>query len=167
MKRYLTTLIALVAIVMGAKAESYGFMIGGTAITSDNYESLSSGKPWYYDNVNNVLHLTKGRYKHVPTSAVPTSSLAFLTINGNVNPTLKISVDGDCILDDNWCYCIDFLGNGQHLIYGNGSLTMSTNDTGINIRDNASTNLTIKDVSLYISAFTKTGIFSGSSSSIT
>ena len=167
LKRYLTTLIALVAIAIGAKATDYGFKIGETAITSDNYESVSSGQPWYYDSVNNVLHFTNGSYRYSSTTTIPTSQLSFLTIDGNVNPTLNISVDGNLRVEDNWKYCIYCLGNGQHLIYGNGSLTMSSNSIGIHIPDNASTNLTIKDVSLYISAFREIGIFSGSSSSIT
>ena len=61
MKRYLTMLIALVAIVMGAKAATdYGFKIGETAITSDNYESVSQGEAWYYVPTEKVLYLTDG-----------------------------------------------------------------------------------------------------------
>jgi hypothetical protein len=90
-----------------------------------------------------------------------------LTIDGSVNPSLKISVDGDFTIEDNWNTCIFFSGNGQHVIYGTGSFTMSSCYQAISIPENAGTNLTIKDVSLYISAFREVGFFSGSSSSIT
>jgi len=169
MKRYISILIALVAIATEANARDLGFKIGEINYTTDNYESESSGKPWYYDLANNVLHFTKGyyRYRSPYSISTPTASLPFLTIDGSVNPTLKISVDGDFTIEDNWNTCIFFSGNGQHVIYGTGSFTMSSCEQAISIPENAGTNLTIKDVSLYISAFRKVGIFSGSSSSIT
>ena len=109
MKRYLTMLIALVAIVMGAKADvtDYGFTIGGVEITSDNYVSESSNNAWYYDPANNVLHFTDGSLRSY-------GQFRLLDVNSDVNPTLTIQVDGICITKELRNVAIYFKGEGTH-----------------------------------------------------
>ena len=150
MKRYLTMLIALVAIVMGAKADvtDYGFTIGGVEITSDNYVSESSNNAWYYDPANNVLHFTDGSLRSY-------GQFRLLDVNSDVNPTLTIQVDGNCITKALRDVAIYFKGEGTHTICGEGTLSLEPeliNLQGI-IRSIGNTKLTIKDLTLNITTF--------------
>ena len=150
MKRYLTMLIALVAIVMGAKAAvtDYGFKIGGVEITSDNYVSESSNNAWYYDPANNVLHFTDGSLRSY-------GQFRLLDVNSDVNPTLTIQVDGNCITKALRDVAIYFMGEGTHTICGEGTLSLEPeliNLQGI-IRSIGNTKLTIKDLTLNITTF--------------
>lgn len=145
MKRYLTMLIALVAIAMGAKAATdYGFKIGETAITSDNYESVSQGKAWYYVPAENVLYLTDGTIYGYNRNSV-------IQIDGATNPSLKICVLGDCKLTGNVFYAIKFIGEGHHEIYGSGILRLCPDMLGsFGIYSEGNTYLSIKDVTMEI-----------------
>lgn len=145
MKRYLTMLIALVAIAMGAKAATdYGFKIGETAITSDNYESVSQGEAWYYVPTENVLYLTDGAIYGYNRNSV-------IQIDGATNPSLKICVLGDCKLEGNVFYAIRFIGEGHHEIYGSGILRLCPDMLGsFGIYSEGNTCLTIKDVTMEI-----------------
>ena len=114
MKRYLTMLIALVAIAMGAKADDviyYGFMIGGTPITS-----VSPSGRYYYDRSSNILHLYEYAGK--------------IEVDGNVNPDLNISVEGDIYGEQIRDYepMMEFYGNGEHVVYGSGKLRFTMID---------------------------------------
>lgn len=118
MKRYLTMLIALVAIAMGAKAAvvSYGFSIGGKNINSNNNQSSPDERRWYYVHSDKTLHL-----KEWP---------GIINVDGDVNPDLKISVDNDIyhsmLEHDEF---INFYGNGNHVICGDGSLHLQQDNT--------------------------------------
>ena len=161
MKRYLTTLIALVAMVSGAWAEvtDYGFKIAGIPINSRNYQSQSQSNPstgaWYYDPESNVLHFIKGNviiHDPLATQAI------FLEIDGEINPDLKISVDDNCHITETWGTVFRFVGSGHHVIYGSGSLTMSAQWEGIEIPSGNAASLTIEDVSLVIAAYGGKGL---------
>ncbi|MBO7578050.1 MAG: hypothetical protein J6T43_03550 [Prevotella sp.] len=145
MKRYLTMLIALVAIAMGAKAATdYGFKIGGAAINSDNYESVSQGQAWYYVPAENVLYLTDGTIYGFNNGKV-------IEINSDKNPSLKICVQGDCTLKGIVNQAINFIGEGHHEIYGSGILRINPDKTGAaGINSEGNTYLTIKDVTIDI-----------------
>lgn len=145
MKRYLTMLIALVAIVMGAKAATdYGFKIGETAITSDNYETVSQGAAWYYVPTEKVLYLTDGVIYGKNRNSV-------IQIDGATNPSLKICVLGDCKLTGNVFYAIKFIGEGHHEIYGSGILRLCPDMLGsFGIYSEGNTYLSIKDVTMEI-----------------
>lgn len=145
MKRYLTVLIALVAIAMGAKAATdYGFKIGETAITSDNYETVSQGAAWYYVPAENVLYLTDGVIYGKNRNSV-------IQIDGATNPSLKICVLGDCKLTGNVFYAIKFIGEGHHEIYGSGILRLCPDMLGsFGIYSEGNTYLSIKDVTMEI-----------------
>ncbi|MBR7019232.1 MAG: hypothetical protein IKH99_10375 [Prevotella sp.] len=150
MKRYISILIALVAIAMGAKAAvtDYGFKIGGVEITSDNYVSESSNNAWYYDPANNVLHFTDGSLRSY-------GQFRLLDVNSDVNPTLTIQVDGNCITKELRDVAIYFMGEGTHTICGEGMLSLEPeliNLQGI-IRSIGNTKLTIKDLTLNITTF--------------
>ncbi|MBP5355367.1 MAG: hypothetical protein J6Z10_00735 [Prevotella sp.] len=145
MKRYLTMLIALMAIVMGAKAATdYGFKIGGAAINSDNYESVSQGQAWYYVPAENVLYLTDGIIYGFNHGKV-------IEINSDKNPSLKICVQGDCTLKGIVNQAVNFIGEGHHEIYGSGILRINPDKTGAKgINSEGNTYLTIKDVTIDI-----------------
>ncbi len=148
MKRLLLTIFALVAIAAGMQATDYGFKMLHIPITSDNYQSESAGKAWSYDPAANVLHLKDGYIISISTSA------RILDIDGDVNPSLKIQVDGDCHFSGPFTFGILFRGNGNHTICGEGTLTMISDQTDPRIIESyGSTSLTIKDVTINIEAW--------------
>ena len=120
MKRYLTMLMALVAIATGAKADDviyYGLMIGGTPITSVSpLGNPSGGSYYYYDRSSNILHLYKYAGK--------------IEVDGNINPDLNISVEGDIYGEQISYYepMMEFYGNGEHVVYGSGKLRFTMID---------------------------------------
>jgi len=152
MKNFFLLLFALVAIATNTKAATdYGFKMLHVSITSDNYESQSEGKAWSYDPSANVLHLKDGNI------ATTISSARIIQIDGDVNPTLTIQVDGNCILGGTFSTGLFFSGNGKHTICGNGTLTMNSSlvnpqcITTLSRTDKVS--LTIKDVTININAW--------------
>ena len=150
MKRYLTTLIALVTIVMGAKAAviDYGFKICGNAINSGNYQLINRDKPWYYDPENNVLHLTDGKLSSNGVNYL-------LEVNSDVNSSLTIQVDGYFETGYLQNRAIVFNGEGTHTICGEGKLNIEpqlTNVSGM-IKSFGKTKLTIKDLTLNITTY--------------
>ena len=151
MKRLLLTFLALVAMTAGAWAQTdYGFRIKGIGINSSNYQSLSSGEAWYYDPVANVLHLTEGQLYCNETEMI--------LIYENVNPSLNISVDGNCEMEGIYTAAIGFIGEGEgyHTIYGSGTLSMESqriNPTMLWSQGGTQTHLTIKDITLNIKAY--------------
>ena len=152
-KKFFILLSALVAMVSGVQAATdYGFKMLNVSITSDNYQSEASGKPWYYDPTNNVLHLTDGTI-----GVYNVYSMTILEINGDVNPTLTIQVDGACEFGRIFTEGIYFKGNGKHTICGSGTLTMEsvlTNPKAIlGPVSTGNTSLTIKDVAINIKAW--------------
>ena len=148
MKRLLLTIFALVAIAAGMQATDYGFKMLHIPITSDNYQSESAGKAWSYDPAANVLHLKDGYIISISTSA------RILDIDGDVNPSLKIQVDGNCRFSGPFTFGILFRGNGNHTICGEGTLTMISDQTDPRIIESyGSTSLTIKDVTINIEAW--------------
>ena len=148
MKKFYFLLFALLAIATGMQATDYGFKMLSYSITSDNYQKLSAGKAWYYDPAANVLHLTEGTI----STAIPNTTI--LRIDGDVNPTLKIQVDGNCSFTGTFSSGIEFVGNGQHTICGNGTLTMNSSRTDPQvILSYGNTSLTIKDVTINIEAW--------------
>ena len=90
MKKIFTLLFALVAMATGLQATDYGFKMLHIAITSDNYQKESAGQAWSYDPSANVLHLKEGTI----STTLPNATM--LQIDGDVNPSLKIQVDGNC-----------------------------------------------------------------------
>ena len=149
MKRLLLTIFALVAIVAGMQATDYGFNMLFVPITSDNYQSESAGKAWSYDPAANVLHLKDGYI----TPTIP-GDVTILEIDGDVNPSLKIQVDGNCRFSGSFAYGILFTGNGNHTICGEGTLTMASDKANPKIIESyGSTSLTIKDVTINIQAW--------------
>ena len=148
MKKFYFLLFALLAIATGIHATDYGFKMLSYSITSDNYQSQSAGKAWYYDPAANVLHLTEG------TISTTIPNITILRIDGDVNPTLKIQVDGNCSFTGTFSVGIEFAGNGQHTICGNGTLTMKSTRTDPQvILSYGNTSLTIKDVTINIEAW--------------
>lgn len=149
MKRYISILIALVAMATGAwAATDYGFKIGGTAITSDNYNSLSN---YQYDPINNVLHIT--------------SSGSSIIVEGDVNPNLNISIDADIKETSNGDYFLPHLhkwlrfnGSGHHVISGTGSIHLTTFLQGQFLSETnnpiyvGTSHVAIKDIDIYINA---------------
>jgi len=149
MKKLFFLFLALVAIATGASAATdYGFKMLNVSINSDNYQSQSAGKAWSYDPSANVLHLKDG----IITTTI--SSAIMIQIDGDVNPTLTIQVDGNCSIGGTFSNALYFTGNGKHTICGNGTLTMMsrlTDSQVISAKDN--TSLTIKDVTINIEAY--------------
>jgi len=149
MKRLLLTFLALVAMTAGAWAQTdYGFRIKGIGINSSNYQSLSSGEAWYYDPVANVLHLTEGQLYCNETEMI--------LIYENVNPSLNISVDGNCEMEGIYNNAIGFIGEGEgyHTIYGSGTLSMESQKINPTMLwSHGGTHLTIKDITLNIRAY--------------
>ncbi len=150
MKRYLTVLIALVAIAMGAKAAviDYGFKIGGNAINSGNYQLINKDKPWYYDPENNVLHLTDGELSS-------NGDYYLLEVNSDVNSSLTIQVDGYFRTGYLRNRAIVFNGEGTHTICGEGTLKIEPQVTNVSgmIKTYGKTKLTIKDLNLNITTY--------------
>ena len=147
MKRYLTVLIALVAIAMGAKAAEthYGFRVCNEAVTSYNCMQTAY-RAWWYDPSTNVLHLTDGELSYSPGNEGASSAI-FVTSN----KTLTIQVDGECTITGPHYECIAYCVAGNHTICGDGKLILkpqTIRSTGI-IADE-STSLTIKDLDLEI-----------------
>jgi len=165
MKRLLLTILALVAMTAGAWAQTdYGFGIRGIGINSSNYQSLSSGAAWSYDPVANVLHLTEGQLYCTETEMI--------LIHENVNPSLNISVDGNCEMEGTYKNAIAFMGEGEgyHTIYGSGTLSMESKRINpIMLWSQGGTHLTIKDITLNIKAYgdSSVGIDSHNFASIT
>lgn len=152
-KIFLFMLLMTMSMVANATTD-YGFKIGrdGTtlAITSDNYLTASQGQPWSYDPDQKVLYLTDGSIY---------GSYNTLEIDSDKNPTLKICVQGDCTLTGDVYHNIEFSGEGQHIIYGDGKLSLSSSKTGSKgIRSKGNTSLTIKDITLNITAYGGYGI---------
>ena len=147
MKRLLLTLLALVAMTTGAWARTYyGFTINGIPVYDDNYQSL--GGDWSYDPVANVLHLSGEIY---------ISTAVGIVINDN--PTLNISVDGNCTLSGNFSTGIQISGSGTHVVSGTGTLNIESRvvgPTGINLSNNPS--VTFKDLTVNIKQYGGGGV---------
>jgi len=150
MRKIFTLLIAFVAMATGMQATDYGFSICGNAITSDNYQSQSSGKAWSYDPATNVLHLKDGTINYY-------NGRAAISIKGNVNSTLKVSVDGNCTLNGNFNFGIEIGGNGTHTFYGTGKLSIKSDQVryiGIASEENGSSpNVIFKDLTVDITSY--------------
>ena len=152
MKRYLTMLMALVAIATGAKADDviyYGLMINGSPITS-NYVPNPSSIYYYYDRPSNILHLKQWPGK--------------IEVDGNVNPDLKISVEGEILKKHNndFMYMITFSGHGEHVVYGNSSIHLMKEDrdnTHLDLGHNGiifiggGSHVTFKDLDITLESF--------------
>ena len=148
MKRLLLTFLALVAMTAGAWAQTdYGFEICGVKITSQNYQAQASS--WHYDPVANVLHLEAGGL------LIPWSVAAPIYVNGDKNPTLNICLDGDFTIRGQYSSGIIFAGSGHHTIYGNGTLTMTSEviDPKMIVANDNTSHLTIKDVTCNMTAY--------------
>lgn len=150
MKKIFTLLLAFLALATGMQATDYGFKMLHEDITSDNYQRESAGKAWYYDPAANVLHLTEG------TISTTISSATIIQIDGDVNPTLTIQVDGNCRITGTFLVGINFSGSGNHTLCGDGTLSMNTsliNSKGIQSSLTDKVCLTIKDVTININAW--------------
>lgn len=154
-KKFFILLSALVAMASGVQAATdYGFKMLNVSITSDNYQSEASGKPWYYDPTNNVLHLTDGTI-----GVYNVYSMTILEINGDVNPTLTIQVDGACEFGRIFTEGIHFKGNGKHTICGDGTLTMESSKTNPQVIVGVGKpSLTVKDVTMNIKAWGESAV---------
>ena len=159
MKKLFFLFLALVAIATGASAATdYGFSIRGYRITSDNYQSMSTSA-WSYDPAANVLHLKDGT---INSDAVP------IAIHSN-NPTLNVSVDGNCELYGKFD-CGIIIAGGNHTFSGNGTLSIwSTvvSSNGISAGENSNTNVTFKDLSVSIKLYGGVGFNTSNFASIT
>ena len=158
--RLLTFLFFLLTVATGKAATYYGFSIAGVPITSDNYLSPSQNKAWNYDPNQNVLYLTDGAISCLDSGS------AVIEIDGDINPTLNICVQGYCKVWGTVWDIILFWGEGQHMIYGNGTLELASQFVGnqslgsepYGIRSYGNTSLTIKDITLLINVYQGTGI---------
>ena len=158
--RLLTFLFFLLTVATGKAATYYGFSIAGVPITSDNYLSPSQNKAWNYDPNQNVLYLTDGAISCFDSGS------AVIEIDGDINPTLNICVQGYCKVWGTVWDIILFWGEGQHMIYGNGTLELASQFVGnqslgsepYGIRSYGNTSLTIKDITLLINVYQGTGI---------
>ena len=159
MKKLVLLFLALVAIATGANAATdYGFSIRGYRITSDNYQSMSTSA-WSYDPAANVLHLKDGT---INADAVA------IAIHSN-NPTLNVSVDGNCELYGKFDCGISIAG-GNHTFSGNGTLSIRStvvSSNGISAGENSNTNVTFKDLSVSIKQYGGVGFNTSSFASIT
>jgi len=144
MKRLLLTFLALVAMTAGAWARTYyGFVINGIPVYDDNYQSLSSN--WSYDPAANVLHLL---------GQIDISTAVGIVITGDDNPTLNISVDGNCTLSGTFSSGIEISGSGTHVVSGTGTLNIESRvvePTGIILVNNPS--VTFKDLTVNIKQY--------------
>ena len=93
-----------------------GFAIGNVLITKENYAENGGGGKWSYDAEANVLHLNDG--------VIDPNGHSGLTIRGDLNPTLNISVDGKFSLSGVFTLGLVFTGNGTHTVYGKGTLNI-------------------------------------------
>ena len=159
MKKLFFLFFALVAIATGASAATdYGFSIRGYRITSDNYQSMSTSA-WSYDPAANVLHLKDGT---INDDAVP------IAIHSN-NPTLNVSVDGNCELYGKFD-CGIIIAGGNHTFSGNGTLSIRStvvSSSGISAVENPNTNVTFKDLSVSIKLYGGVGFNTSNFASIT
>ena len=148
-RTFLILFSALVAMASGVRAATdYGFEMLGIPINSDNYKSQNSEGIWYYDPTNNVLHLREGNM------TVGTQNTPIIVINGDVNPTLTIQVDGACLFHGLFSHGIRFEGNGKHTICGDGTLRMEPDLINQQIiQSGGNTSLTIKDVTINIKSY--------------
>ena len=149
-----------------AATTNYGFSIVGYDITSDNYASMSSGKAWSYDPVKNVLHLEEGTISPRGDGEV----VAMIRINGNVNPSLSISVDGNCTLSGVYQTGLYFTGSGTHTIYGDGTLNIGSSkigSTGISAGTGAKAIVMFQDLTVNIMSFQGIGFSPDCFASIT
>ena len=155
MKRLLLTILALVAMTTGAWAQTYyGFTINGVPVYDDNYQSL--GGDWSYDPVANVLHLS---------GQINITTAVGIVITGNANPTLNISVDGNCTLSGTFWTGIEISGSGTHVVSGTGTLNIESRvvgPTGINFVNNPS--VTFKDLTVNIKQYGGVGVHAGDAS---
>ncbi len=103
--RILTTLIALLAIVMGVQAENYGVWIGGVQITSDNYTNITNS-----DNGGMFDAITAGEVTFDPSTMT-------LTLNG---ATIRVTYSGTEQV-------VRFSNSGTLMLFGNNTIN-STND---------------------------------------
>ena len=149
MKRLLLTFLALVAMTAGAWARTYyGFVINGIPVYDDNYQSLNGN--WSYDPASNVLHLL---------GQIDISTAVGIVITGNDNPTLNISVDGNCTLSGTFSTGIEISGSGTHVVSGTGTLNIESRvvgPTGINFGNNPS--VTFKDLTVNIKQYGGVGV---------
>ena len=139
-------LLMFVAMATGMQATDYGFSIAGYFITSDNYQSQSAGKAWSYDPAANVLHLKDGTISSDVTNVI--------VLRGDVNPTLKVSVDGLCKLSGKFDTGIYITGNGNHTFSGSGTLDIQSSVVSSNgIVSYSSSNVTFKDLTVNIKQY--------------
>ena len=167
MKRILITFIALVAMATGAwAATDYGFKLMKRSITSENYERYKEDG-YDYDPINNVLHITK-------------TNGYYVTVEGDVNPNLNISIDADIKETSNGDYYLPHLhkwlrfnGSGHHVISGTGSLHLTTFTQGDFLSETnnpiyvGTSHVTIKDIDIYINAVNGYGFYVEDGGSIT
>ena len=148
-KKFFILLSALVAMVSGVQAATdYGFSVRGTRINSDNYQEQSSGAAWSYDPSANVLHLKGGTIISDANDAI--------CLYGNINPTLNVSVDGNCELSGKFNTGIVFNGKGTHTFYGKGTLTIRSSvvsPNGITGGSTPNTKVTFKDLTVNIKQY--------------
>ena len=120
-KIILFMLLMTVSMVSNAAVEYYGITIDGSPITSD-YQPNPSDTKWYYDPSANILHLKKWPGK--------------ILVDGDVNPDLNISVEG--LISHKYvgyyASMIEFKGNGNHVVYGSGSISLSIQDNDQSIQ---------------------------------
>ena len=163
MKRLLLTFLALVAMNAGAWAwTDYGFKILNVSITSDNYQSLSSGAAWSYDPAANVLHLKDG--------TIQSNAAENIVIYSDINPTLNVCVDGNCTLSGKFNVGIYIQGSGNHTFSGQGTLNIQSSvvsSTGISSSENSNANVTFKDLSVSIRQYSGIGFDTSHFASIT
>ena len=158
MKKIFTLLFAFIALATVMQATDYGFSIRGYRITSDNYQSMSTSA-WSYDPAANVLHLKDGTIN---------SDAVAIAIHSN-NPTLNVSVDGNCELYGKFDSGIIIAG-GNHTFSGNGTLSIRSSvvsSTGISAGENSNTNVTFKDLSVSIKQYGGIGFNTSYFASIT
>ena len=163
MKKLVLLFLALVAIATGANAATdYGFSIRGYRITSDNYQSTSTSA-WSYDPAANVLHLKDG--------TIISDASTVIYIDGSVNSTLNVSVDGNCDFSGKFDIGISIAGNGNHTFSGNGTLSIRSSvvsSTGIAVSgNNSKPSVTFKDLSVSIKQYGGVGFNTSSFASIT
>ena len=162
MKKIFTLLLAFLALATGMQATDYGFSIRGYRITSDNYQSTSTSA-WSYDPAANVLHLKDG--------TIISDASTVIYIDGSVNSTLNVSVDGNCDFSGKFDIGISIAGNGNHTFSGNGTLSIRSSvvsSTGIAVSgNNSKPSVTFKDLSVSIKQYGGVGFNTSSFASIT
>lgn len=91
-----------------------GVWLNNEALTS----SYMSGSGWHYSDEDNTLYLTG--------DIMTTTAGSAILVNGNVNPTLNICVQGECTLTGSFDTGLMFAGSGSHTIYGDGTLNIKS-----------------------------------------